>query len=141
MSVEEARKIEREKVTVCTMSAYRRGEFDVYTALDALAEPVYLTVDVDVFDWSVIRSTGTPEPGGISWDEALVLMHQIFMKKNVVGVDVVELCGDPNDRNSAFAAAKLIYKMLGLKLAAEVSRGKLSWPDKPHGALFKIKGH
>jgi len=141
MSVEEARKIDREKLAVCTMAAYRRGEFDVHAALDALAEPVYLTVDVDVFDWSVIRSTGTPEPGGISWDEALVLMHQIFMKKNVVGVDVVELCGDPNDRNSAFAAAKLIYKMLGLKLAAEVSRGRLSWPDKPRGALFKIKGH
>lgn len=141
MSVEEARRIEREKLAVCTMSAFRRGQFDVDAALDALAEPVYLTVDVDVFDWSVIRSTGTPEPGGISWDEALILLHQIFMRKNVVGIDVVELCGDPNDRNSAFAAAKLIYKMLGFKLAAAVSRGKLNWPAKPCGALFTSKSH
>jgi agmatinase len=141
MSVEEARRIKREKLAVCTMSAYRSGEFDLNAALDALAEPVYLTVDVDVFDWSVIRSTGTPEPGGLLWDEALVLLHQIFMRKNVVGIDVVELCGDPDDRNSAFAVAKLIYKMLGFKLAAEVSRGRLNWPDKPRGALFTLKGH
>ena len=140
MSVEEARRIEREKLAVCTMSAYRSGEFDVNAALDSLAESVYLTVDVDVFDWSVIRSTGTPEPGGLLWDEALDLLHHIFMRKNVIGIDLVELCGDPNDRNSAFAAAKLIYKMLGFKLAAEVSRGKLDWPDKPRGKLFTAKG-
>lgn len=136
MSVEEARRIAREKLAVGTMSDYRSGKFDVHAALDALGEPVYLTVDVDVFDWSVIRSTGTPEPGGLLWDEALALLHQIFMRKNVVGIDVVELCGDPRDRNSAFAVAKLIYKMLGFKLAAEVNRGRSRWPDKPRGKLF-----
>ena len=141
MSAEEARRIEREKLAVCTMPAYRSGKFDVNAALDALTDPVYLTVDVDVFDWSVIRSTGTPEPGGLLWDEAMALLHQIFMRKNVVGIDVVELCGDPDDRNSAFAVAKLIYKMLGFKLAAEVNRGRLSWPDKPRGKLFTLKDH
>jgi agmatinase len=141
MSVEEALRIKREGLAVCTMSAYRSGEFDISAALDALIEPVYLTVDVDVFDWSVIRSTGTPEPGGFLWDEALSLLHRIFMKKNVVGIDVVELCGDPSDRNSAFAVAKLIYKMLGFKFAAEVSRSGLSWPDKPRGKLFTSKGY
>jgi len=141
MSVEEARRIERERLAVCTMSAYRSGEFDVNAALDALIDPVYLTVDVDVFDWSLIRSTGTPEPGGLLWDEALALFDQIFKRKNVVGIDVVELCGDPNDRNSAFAVAKLMYKMLGFKLAAEVNRGRLNWPDKPRGTLFTVKDH
>jgi agmatinase len=136
MSVEEAQRIKREKLTVSTMSAYRNGAFDFNAALESLAEPVYLTVDVDVFDWSVIRSTGTPEPGGLLWDEAMELLQHIFMRKNVVGMDVVELCGDPNDRNSAFATAKLIYKMLGFKLAAEVRRGPLTWPDKPRGSLF-----
>ncbi len=138
MSVEEARRIERERLAVCTMSAYRSGNFDVNAALDSLTDPVHLTVDVDVFDWSVIRSTGTPEPGGFLWDEALALLHRIFMRKTVVGIDVVELCGDPNDRNSAFAVAKLIYKMLGFKLAAEVNRCGLSWPDKPQGKLFTL---
>jgi agmatinase len=136
MSVEEARRIEKEKLAVCTMSAYRSGEFDVNAALEALTEPVYLTVDVDVFDWSVIRSTGTPEPGGFFWDEALALLQEIFIRKNVAGIDIVELCGDPHDRNSAFAVAKLIYKMLGFKLAGEVRRGRLTWPNKPRGSLF-----
>jgi N1-aminopropylagmatine ureohydrolase len=141
MSVAEARRIEKEKLPVCTMAAYRNRKFDINAALDALSEPVYLTVDVDVFDWSVIRSTGTPEPGGLLWDEAVALLHQIFMRKDIVGIDVVELCGDPNDRNSAFAVAKLIYKMLGFKLEAEVNRGRLCWPDKPRRKLFTLKDH
>jgi agmatinase len=58
------------------------------------------------------------------------------MRKNVAGIDVVELCGNPDDRNSAFAVAKLIYKMLGFKLAGEVRRGRLTWPNKPRGSLF-----
>jgi len=141
MSAEEAQRIKREKLAVCTMSAYRSGNFDVNAALKALVDPVYLTVDVDVFDWSVVRSTGTPEPGGFLWDEALALLHQIFMRKKVVGIDVVELCGDPDDRNSAFAIAKLIYKMLGFKLAADINRGRLSWPERPRGNLFTVEDH
>ena len=137
MSREEARLVERENLALCTMSAFRNGEFDISSALDALAEPVYLTVDVDVFDWSVIRSTGTPEPGGLLWDEALTLLQYIFYKKNIIGFDVVEFSAEPCDRNSAFAAAKLIYKMLGFKLAAEVRRGRIDWPDKPGGNLFQ----
>jgi len=113
------------------------GAFDINAALDALADPVYLTVDVDVFDWSVFRSTGTPEPGGLLRDEALALLQRIFTRKKVIGIDVVELCDDPGDRNSAFAVAKLIYKMLGFKLAAEVSRGSLAWPVRPRGKLFE----
>jgi agmatinase len=137
MSLEEAHKIEKENLAVCTMSAYRNEEFDIDRAIEALPEPVYLTMDVDVFDWSVIRSTGTPEPGGFLWDEALSLLQRIFTQKNVIGIDVVELSHDPYDRNSPFAVAKLIYKMLGFKLAAEVSRGRLTWPDIPRGNLFQ----
>ncbi|MGD2021881.1 MAG: agmatinase [Desulfobacterales bacterium] len=137
LSLREARRIEHEDLAVCTMAAFRSGAFDVQAALNALADPVYLTVDVDVFDWSVVRSTGTPEPGGFLWDEAVALLQQIFMAKNIVGMDVVEFCGDAQDRNSAFAVAKLIYKMLGFKLAAEVDHGRMSWPAAPRGSLFK----
>lgn len=136
MSLEEARRVEKENLALYTMAAYRTGAFDVKTALDALAEPVYLTVDVDVFDWSVVRSTGTPEPGGFLWDEAVFLLQQIFIEKNIVGMDVVELSADGQDPNSAFAVAKLIYKMLGFKLSAKMNSGRLSWPDKPRGVLF-----
>ena len=96
-----------------------------------------MTVDLDAFDLSVIHSTGTPEPGGFSWDEGLELMEKIFMRKNVVGFDLVELSYDEADRNSAFCAARLAYKMLGFKLAAGVARGKISWPVTPSGTLFK----
>ena len=137
MSLEEAQRVKKENLALCTMSALRSGQFDINAALDSLAESVYLTVDVDVFDWSVIRSTGTPEPGGLLWDEALALLQQIFTRKNVIGIDVVELSADPRDRNCAFAVAKLVYKMLGFKLAAEVRRGRLSWPKRPSGNLFK----
>jgi agmatinase len=137
LSRREARRIERENLAVCTMAAFRSGAFDVQAALNALADPVYLTVDVDVFDWSVVRSTGTPEPGGFLWDEALTLLRKIFRAKNIVGIDIVEFCGDTRERNSAFAVAKLIYKMLGFKLAAEVDHGRMSWPDGPRGSLFE----
>ena len=136
MSVEEADRIEREKLPVCTMADYRSGRFDVDAALSALPDPVYLTFDTDVFDWSVVRSTGTPEPGGMSWDEAVDLLHKVFTCKDVVGLDVVELSADPHDRNSPFAVAKLIYKMLGFKLAAAVNRGLCDWPRAPRGSLF-----
>jgi len=89
-----------------------------------------------VFDWNVVRSTGTPEPGGLQWDEALTLIRHIFFTKNVIGFDVVELAHDPKDINSPFAVAKLIYKMLGFKLAASVHQGLLDWPNQPTGNLF-----
>jgi agmatinase len=72
-------------------------------------------VDVDCFDWSVVRSTGTPEPGGFHWDEAINLLTKLFQMKTVVGCDVVELSYAPDDPNSPFAVAKLIYKMIGFK--------------------------
>jgi len=115
MSVEEADKIEKEKMDVWTMHDFRKGLFNIDAALAKLPEHIFLTVDVDAFDWSVVASTGTPEPGGFSWDEAMELLQKIFALKKIVGFDVVELSYSPQDRNSPFAVAKLIYKMLGFK--------------------------
>lgn len=135
--IEEAQAIAAHNWPVITMHDYRKGGFDLDAALTALPDPVFVTVDLDAFDLSVIHTTGTPEPGGFTWDEALELLEKIFMRKNVVGFDLVELAYDEADRNSAFCSARLAYKMLGFKLAAEVARGKLSWPEKPAGPLFK----
>ncbi len=136
MSTAEANRIAEQRLPVCTMDAYRSRTFDLEAALNALPDTVYLSLDVDVFDWSVVCSTGTPEPGGLQWDEAMTLLHHIFFTKNVIGFDVVELAHNPNDINSPFAVAKLIYKMLGFKLAAAVKRGLVDWPRKPSGNLF-----
>lgn len=115
LSAEEAALIKNENIALCTMHQYRSGNFDLDDALNQLPDPVFLTVDVDVFDWSVIASTGTPEPGGFFWDEGISLLQKIFMKKKIVGFDVVELSYRKGDLNSPFAVAKLIYKMIGFK--------------------------
>ncbi|MBN1804828.1 MAG: agmatinase [Sedimentisphaerales bacterium] len=83
--------------------------------ISKLSKNVYITIDLDVFDPSVMPSTGTPEPGGLLWYEVLELLRTVIEKKNVIGFDVVELC--PDDRNAApdFMAAKLIYKLLSYK--------------------------
>jgi agmatinase len=93
-----------------------------------------------VFDWSVVRSTGTPEPGGMLWDEGLELLRAIFLRKTVVAIDVVELIGKESDPNSAFAVAKLIHKMLAFKLMSKTRTGRLTRPAAPRGPLFQESG-
>jgi agmatinase len=75
---------------------------------------VYITIDVDVFDPSVMPSTGTPEPGGLGWYDVLDLCEAVSKRKNIVGFDVVELCPSKNPAPD-FLAAKLIYKLLSFK--------------------------
>ncbi len=75
---------------------------------------VYLTLDVDGFDPSVIRATGTPVPGGVGWFEALALLGKCICGRKVIGFDVVELSPLPGDLASDFAAARLVYEIMGL---------------------------
>jgi len=138
LSLEEAERVESEGIVLYTMDDYRKGLLDMDAAFDRLPDPVYVTVDVDVFDWSVMRSTGTPEPGGFMWDEGLHLIYRIFKRKNVVGFDVVELAYHHDDHNSPFAVAKLIYKMLGFKLLHFTSEREMPWPSNPIGSIFEL---
>ncbi len=84
-------------------------------ALRQLSGNVYITLDIDVFDPSVMPSTGTPEPGGPDYRELMFFLREVFRKRNVTGFDVVELC--PSDTNKApdFMAARVIYQMLSYK--------------------------
>ncbi|PID57324.1 MAG: agmatinase [Ignavibacteriae bacterium] len=79
---------------------------------DSLKENIYITFDVDGFDPSVISATGTPEPGGLFWDETMNLLKLVGKEKNIVGFDVVELAPDKNYISSSFNTAKLVYKIL-----------------------------
>jgi len=83
--------------------------------LSKLTKNVYLTIDLDVFDPAIMPSTGTPEPGGLSWYPVLDFLKLLMKKKNVVGFDVVELCPNPANKAPDFLAAKLIYKLLSYK--------------------------
>jgi len=77
-----------------------------------LAEEVYITLDLDVFDPSIIPSTGTPEPGGLDWYMITSLIKHISKVKRICGFDIVELCPSSDNKAPDFTAAKLIYKIL-----------------------------
>ncbi len=78
-----------------------------------LGPNVYITIDLDGFDPSIMPSVSTPEPGGMGWYETLRLLKMVCERKNVVGFDVMELCPNPTDISSDFTAAKLVYKLIG----------------------------
>lgn len=81
-------------------------------ALNKIGKNVFITIDLDVFDSSIMPSTGTPEPGGLNWYQVVNFIKKVVEKRNVVGFDIMELC--PNETNKApdFLAAKLYYKIL-----------------------------
>ena len=83
--------------------------------VNSLGKNVYITIDLDAFDPSIMPSTGTPEPGGLLWNETLDLLKMVFKRSNVVGFDINELA--PTEGNSApdFMAAKLLYKLISYK--------------------------
>lgn len=87
-------------------------------ALDKMTDTVYLTLDLDVFDPSIMPSTGTPEPGGMTWYEVLSFLKMVFEEKNVVGFDIVELSPSPHNKAPDFLAAKLYYKLLSYKFVS-----------------------
>jgi agmatinase len=82
-------------------------------AVQALSEDVYLTLDIDGLDPSVVPTTGTPEPGGLMWYEVLALLRAAAARRRIVGMDLVELCKSPVSNAPSFLSAKLIYKTLG----------------------------
>ncbi len=80
-----------------------------------LGERVYVTIDLDVFDPSIMPSTGTPEPGGMLWYDVLALLRAVCRSRTLVGFDVVELCSVENQWAPNFLAAKLIYQLLSYR--------------------------
>jgi len=100
---------------VKTISVYDILEMPLWkdNVSNSLSEHVYITIDLDVFDPSMVPGTGTPEPGGLGWYEALSLLKEVTKDKKVIGFDVVELCPMEGNITSDFLAAKLIYRLLG----------------------------
>lgn len=81
-------------------------------AIDSLTENVYLTIDIDGLDPSIVPTTGTPEPGGLGWYETLTLIRKLAEKKRVVGMDLVEYSYVESYDSPAFLCSKLVYKSL-----------------------------
>lgn len=80
--------------------------------ISSLKENVYLTFDLDALDPSIMPSTGTPEPGGLDWYEALNLIKEVAKSRKIIGADVVELDPIPGMIAPDFLAAKLVYKII-----------------------------
>jgi agmatinase len=79
----------------------------------SLSDNVYVSIDLDVFDPSIMPAVGTPEPGGMQWHEVLNLLRSVTLHKRVIGFDLVELCPKEGPASCAFLAAKLAYKLIG----------------------------
>ncbi|UCH81991.1 MAG: agmatinase [Nitrospiraceae bacterium] len=97
-------------------SDVRKSRTWIKNVVEKLNNNVYVTIDLDVFDPSIMPSTGTPEPGGLDWYDVLDLLEAVSKKSNIIGFDIVELCPSKNIAPD-FLAAKLIYKLLSLKFA------------------------
>jgi agmatinase len=115
MSAEEVPFIEKDRIFFSYELYYDKSLYQ--KALDKLSENVYITIDLDVFDPSIMPSTGTPEPGGPAYFELLHFMRDVIKTRNVVGFDVVELCPSATNKSPDFIAAKIIYQLLSYRFA------------------------
>ncbi len=82
-----------------------------------LTDKIYLSIDLDGLDPSIMPATGTPEPGGLLWEEITEILTQVWRRGSIVGADIVELEPIPGMRAPDVLAARLTYRLMGLVAA------------------------
>ena len=82
---------------------------------------VYISFDLDVFDSSLMAATGTPEPGGLFWNETIEIIKAVAKNSFVVGADITELAPIKNFHSYNFLAAKLCYKTISYIFSKELT--------------------
>lgn len=87
---------------------------------DKLSSNVYVSIDLDVMDPSIMSAVGTPEPGGMTWWDVTGLLRRVAEETNVVGFDIVELSPEEGPVACSSTAARLVYKMMGYIISGEV---------------------
>lgn len=113
ISADEARLLDTGLPTKIFWAKDIAGRTDwIDNAVNSLTENVYLTIDIDGLDPSIVPTTGTPEPGGLGWYETLLLIKKLAEKRRIVGMDLVEYSYFENYDSPAFLCAKLVYKSL-----------------------------
>jgi len=118
MSEEEAELLKDEPVPMWSTRQFRTLGGKWEPILSALTDEVYVTFDLDALDPSQLPATGTPEPGGLDWYEAVDLLRAVSERARIVGFDIVELAPIPGPPASDFLAARLAYRMMGLAAAS-----------------------
>ena len=115
LSFEESKLIKERKLKIFWAKDIVGNDEWFDDAISRLSRNVYITIDLDAFDPSIVPSVGTPEPGGLGYYQVLRFLKKVCEKRNVVGFDVVELCPNEKDISSDFTAARLVYKLIGYK--------------------------
>lgn len=117
-SKEEAELI-RESDLLHTFYAHqiRSNPFWMDELIAPMSNNVYITIDADGFDPSIIPGVGTPEPNGLFWHETLRFLKKVCAERNVVGFDIVECAPIEGSILSEYTLAKLAYKLLGYRFA------------------------
>jgi agmatinase len=116
LTAEERELLRRENIPVVFGHELEEANW-IDRVIESLGPDVYITIDVDFFDPSLMPATGTPEPGGGAWYPTLALLERVFRERRVVGCDVVELAPIPGQPHPDFLAAKLVYKLVGFYAA------------------------
>ena len=120
ISKEEADLIKEKNLTVFRAREIACGADWMERALAAIpTQKVFLTIDLDGIDPSLIPGVGTPEPGGLNWYELTAFLRSVFEKYQVIGCDVMELAPVIDSVVSQFTAAKLVYKLIGYQALAQ----------------------
>ena len=122
ISKEEVEFAREKSLLIVSNREMHRSEEWMGRALRRLTDSVYVTFDVDFFDGSLVPGTGTPEPGGGTYDEALSILRRVASEKRIVGADVVEHAPLPGNRAPDFMLAKLCYKLIGYAHFPEKAR-------------------
>jgi agmatinase len=122
LSTEEAEAIPTLPTTIFYDYNMRQQPDWMERVVESLGDTVYITIDVDGLDPAIMPATGTPEPGGLSWYEALRLLRRVIETKHVVGCDIVELSPMPGHVAPNFMCAKLLYKILSYRFGREAAR-------------------
>ena len=110
--LEERQFMRKQKIEPFYAEAATSPDF-VSRVVSKLTPQVYVSIDLDVFDPSIMSAVGTPEPGGMSWQQVLELLRAVGAQKKIVGFDLTELCPSEGPTSCAYLAAKLAYKIMG----------------------------
>jgi agmatinase len=119
LSWEEKQFLTQNKLKPFYMSDLASNTASIDQILKSLSKDVYITIDVDVLDPSIMAAVGTPEPDGMSWRQVLDIIESVARHKHIVGFDLMEFCPAEGPSSCAFLLAKLAYKLIGCTVPQE----------------------
>jgi agmatinase len=113
LSREEKQFLTENDLTPFYMSGFGSEAAPVAQIVNSLTQDVYVTIDVDVLDPSIMSAVGTPEPDGMSWRQILEILQSVARHRHVVGFDLVEFCPSEGPSSCSFLLARLAYRVIG----------------------------